>query len=118
MTIIEFLLILACCILLVFLFKARQTKIFRELGIKEKMLSETIEEYRTTLERMDFKVPVMDGYEAAQLIKKIRRELPVIGQTAYAFKDDKEKAFNAGCDDYITKPFQKDILIETISRYL
>jgi CheY-like chemotaxis protein len=67
---------------------------------------------------MDIKMPVMDGYEATSIIKKIRPLLPIIAQTAYAFEADKENAINAGCDDYIAKPVKKQVLIDTIMKYL
>ena len=67
---------------------------------------------------MDIKLPEMDGYEATREIKQIRPELPVIAQTAYALEGDKDKAMAAGCDDYITKPIQKEELMTLISRYL
>jgi len=66
---------------------------------------------------MDLKMPEMDGFEATRLIKQIRPELPVIAQTAYSFTEEKEKAELAGCDDYITKPIKKQILIERITKY-
>ncbi|MEZ5011007.1 MAG: response regulator [Bacteroidales bacterium] len=46
----------------------------------------------------------MNGYEAAREIKKIRKEPPVIAQTAYAMKEDRQKALEAGCDEYLSKP--------------
>jgi CheY-like chemotaxis protein len=67
---------------------------------------------------MDIKMPVMDGYEATSKIKKLRPGLPVIAQTAYAFDSEKEKAFSAGCIDYIPKPLKKESLISTIKKYL
>jgi signal transduction histidine kinase len=67
---------------------------------------------------MDLKMPVMDGIEATRVIKRIKPEIPVIAQTALAFDDDRPKAFDAGCDGYITKPFQRDGLLEMISRFL
>jgi signal transduction histidine kinase/ActR/RegA family two-component response regulator len=67
---------------------------------------------------MDFKMPVMDGYEATRLIKKSRPELPVIAQTAYAFDDDRAKIINAGCVDFFSKPFNKEILLEVVDKYL
>jgi signal transduction histidine kinase/CheY-like chemotaxis protein len=67
---------------------------------------------------MDFKMPVMDGYEATRLIKRSRPELPVIAQTAYAFDDDRAKIINAGCVDFFSKPFNKEILLEVVDQYL
>lgn len=67
---------------------------------------------------MDIKMPVMDGYEATREVKKLREDLPVIAQTAYAFSTDREKAFEAGCDDYIAKPISRQKFIEKIYKHL
>ena len=67
---------------------------------------------------MDIKMPIIDGYTAAAEIKKINSMIPIIAQTAYAMSDDKSKALNSGCDDYIAKPIRKEILIEKIMKYL
>ena len=67
---------------------------------------------------MDLKLPVMDGYKATALIKQQRPDLPVIAQTAYAIYGDEEKALKTGCDDYISKPIDKDELIRKIQKYL
>jgi len=63
---------------------------------------------------MDMKMPEMDGLEATKEIKKLRPEIPVIAQTAYVTETDKQKAFDAGCSDFITKPIKKDELFEII----
>jgi PAS domain S-box-containing protein len=67
---------------------------------------------------MDMKMPVMDGFEATRNIKKIRPDLPVIAQTAYALAGDSDKMISAGCDAYIAKPIIKDKLISLVSSYL
>jgi PAS domain S-box-containing protein len=67
---------------------------------------------------MDIKMPVMDGLAATRLIKSFRNHLPVIATTAYADISDKAKCFEAGCNDYLSKPFKKDELINMISKYL
>jgi CheY-like chemotaxis protein len=67
---------------------------------------------------MDIKMPVMDGYEATRLIKKIRPKLPVIAQTAFAGNHDKTQALEAGFDNYISKPILKDSFVELIANYL
>lgn len=67
---------------------------------------------------MDIKMPVMNGLEATEKIKKIRPELPVIAQTAFASPVDNQKALDAGCDDYITKPLHRQLLLELVNKYL
>ncbi len=67
---------------------------------------------------MDAKLPVMNGYEATQEILKVKPDLPVIMQTAYAFEGDREKALSAGCAGYIAKPFSGQELWEVVSKYL
>ena len=67
---------------------------------------------------MDIQMPGMNGYEATQNIKLIRPDLPVISQTAYAMAGEREKSFKSGCDDYISKPIDIDLLFSKLSRYL
>jgi PAS domain S-box-containing protein len=67
---------------------------------------------------MDLKMPVMDGFEATEIIKNQFPDMPIIAQTAYARDTDKEKAIDCGCSDFISKPYKKEELITLISRYL
>jgi CheY-like chemotaxis protein len=67
---------------------------------------------------MDLKIPKMNGYEATQKIKEMYPKLPVIAQTAYSTKEDKDKALNAGCDDFISKPINKDLLSSLLDKYV
>ena len=66
---------------------------------------------------MDMKMPVKTGFEATAEIIDIRPELPVIAQTALAFPQDKKRAREAGCDDFISKPIEVDILFEKLTRF-
>lgn len=68
---------------------------------------------------MDIQMPVMNGVEAARQIRKMdspKRNIPIVAVTAYALQGDREKFLNLGFDDYITKPIQMDILMETLDR--
>jgi CheY-like chemotaxis protein len=67
---------------------------------------------------MDILLPQMSGYEATLLIKEINPDLPVIAQTAYAMHNDREKCLENGCDDYISKPINKDLLYRKIFNLL
>ncbi len=67
---------------------------------------------------MDMSLPVIDGWEATRRVKAddATRGVPVIGLTAHAMAGDREKAMEAGCDDYDTKPVELDRLIGKIER--
>jgi PAS domain S-box-containing protein len=67
---------------------------------------------------MDIKMPVLDGLNAIKEIKKFRKELPIIVQTAYAMPEDRERSFAAGSDDYLTKPLNATVLFKTISKFM
>ncbi len=66
---------------------------------------------------IDIKMPVMNGYEAIKRIREFRPNLPIIAQTAFALSNEMLKAFNAGCNDYISKPFKKEQLLAMVSKY-
>ena len=67
---------------------------------------------------MDIKMPVMDGLNATREIRKIDKNIPIIALTAFALENDKEKAIEAGCDDYISKPVSNEKLIEIIHKHI
>jgi CheY-like chemotaxis protein/anti-sigma regulatory factor (Ser/Thr protein kinase) len=66
---------------------------------------------------MDIQMPEMDGMEATQKIREFNKDVIIIAQTAYGFAADREKVIKAGCNDYISKPIKKDLLIEIIEKY-
>ncbi|MGM0613475.1 MAG: response regulator [Bacteroidota bacterium] len=67
---------------------------------------------------LDIKMPDMDGYTAARKIRGFNKELVIIAQTAFAMKGDREKAIEAGCNDYIAKPLKKEALLDIIKKNL
>ncbi len=67
---------------------------------------------------MDIKIPIVNGYEATKEIRKFNKDLLIIAQTAYVMHGDREKAIEAGCNDYISKPIDKELLLEIINTLL
>ena len=67
---------------------------------------------------MDIKMPIMNGFEATRLIKEHRPDLPVIAQSAFTSIEDKQKAQEAGCDSFLTKPISKSDLLDKIQTLL
>jgi CheY-like chemotaxis protein len=67
---------------------------------------------------MDLKMPVLNGFKATEEIKQTHKNIPIIAQTAYALSGDREKAIEAGCDEYISKPIEKEELIKLIAKFL
>jgi hypothetical protein len=67
---------------------------------------------------MDIRMPVMNGLEATQQIRQFNKDVIIIAQTAFGFSSDREMALEAGCNDYISKPVNKEKLFEIIKKHL
>lgn len=78
------------------------------------------ESWQPHLILMDIIMPVMDGYTATKIIKERggKQATPIIALTAIAFDEQKETVINAGCDDFLIKPFQESVLLEKLSKLL
>jgi CheY-like chemotaxis protein len=66
---------------------------------------------------MDIRMPGMGGYEATRQIRQFNKDVIIIAQTAYGLSGDRQKAIDAGCNDYISKPINKDELMGLIQKY-
>jgi two-component system sensor histidine kinase/response regulator len=66
---------------------------------------------------IDLKMPVLDGIEAARQIKNLRKDLPVLAVTAYSGSEDRQLAMESGCDEFITKPVKKDLLLDKLAEH-
>lgn len=75
---------------------------------------------RPDLVLLDMQLPGMSGYEVAARVKADGRfrEIPIIALTSYALSGDDQKALQAGCDDYIAKPYTPDVLLDCMRRHL
>lgn len=89
--------------------------------------SEAIELFKNnefSLVLMDIMLPEMDGYQITQAIREMEKQnnvenpVPIIALTANTYDNDKEKCFNAGMNDYLSKPFTSKQLIDMIAKYL
>jgi two-component system cell cycle response regulator DivK len=69
---------------------------------------------------MDLSLPIVDGWEATRRIKahSATRHIPIIALTAHAMKGDAERARDCGCDDYLSKPLDEDLLFQKVTRLL
>lgn len=67
---------------------------------------------------MDISLPVIDGYEATRRIRETFQSIPIIGLSAHAMAGHEQKAREAGCDDYLTKPVDENLLLKKLKEYL
>ncbi|MBD2183063.1 response regulator [Planktothrix sp. FACHB-1355] len=69
---------------------------------------------------MDIQMPVMDGYEATKRIKEhpLGKATAIVALTASAFEEDRIAILSAGCDDFVSKPFSVELILEKMARYL
>jgi len=67
---------------------------------------------------MDISMPKMDGYSATKIIREAGIKTPIIAQSAFIMDEDKDKIIEAGCNDFIEKPFNKEVLFAKIDSYI
>lgn len=66
---------------------------------------------------MDIKMPMMNGYDATRSIREFNKNVIIIAQTAYGLMGDNQKALDAGCNDYISKPIESKALQKLLYKY-
>ena len=81
---------------------------------------EAAERERPDVILMDLSLPIIDGWEATRRLKAHQdlKAIPVIALTAHAMRGDEAKARASGCDDFLTKPIDENLLFETLNRFL
>jgi CheY-like chemotaxis protein len=67
---------------------------------------------------MDIRMPGMNGLDATRIIKEVSHNTPVVALSAYAFDEDIRQAKAAGCDEFMSKPFRVEHLIEMVRKYV
>jgi two-component system, sensor histidine kinase and response regulator len=67
---------------------------------------------------MDFRMPVMNGFEATRVIRSFDSEIPIIALTAYAQEEERDLILHAGCNAFLSKPVRDDQLFKTVNQYL
>jgi two-component system CheB/CheR fusion protein len=74
--------------------------------------------FKIDLILMDMRLPGINGFDATRVIKKLRSDVPIIAQTAFAMENERKNCLDAGCDHYLTKPFDQNILFKTLNSFL
>jgi two-component system CheB/CheR fusion protein len=67
---------------------------------------------------MDIRIPGINGYDATREIRKSSQKIPIIAQTAYAMQEDRKKCLEAGCNDFLSKPLNKELLLQSIIKFI
>ena len=69
------------------------------------------------MQRKKWLMPVMNGYDATRQIREFNKDIVIIAQTAYGLSGDIDKSLDAGCNEHLSKPINRDNLLAIIQRY-
>ena len=78
----------------------------------------TCDDEHPDLVLMDIRMPEMNGLDATRIIKEVNHDMPVIALSAYAFEENIREAMDAGCDDFLAKPFRVEDLLDIVNKYI
>ena len=76
------------------------------------------ENFKLDLILMDIEMPIMNGFDATRAIKKILPDVPIVAQTAYTSSENREKAEEVGCSDFIAKPIRLERIVSVLGKYI
>jgi CheY-like chemotaxis protein len=76
------------------------------------------EEEHPALVLMDIRMPDMNGLDATRIIKEVNHDIPIVALSAYAFEENIREAREAGCDEFLAKPFRVEDLLDTVHKYV
>jgi len=76
------------------------------------------DEEHPALVLMDIRMPDMNGLDATRIIKEVNHDIPIIALSAYAFEENIREAKEAGCDEFMPKPFRVEDLLEIVQKYV
>jgi two-component system cell cycle response regulator DivK len=96
----------------------KRTRISMIRAVTGKDAIRLFKENKIDLVLMDIKLPDIDGLSVTMEIKRLNVEVPVIAQTAYAMAVERERCLQAGCDDYLSKPYDPEKLLNIVQKYL
>jgi CheY-like chemotaxis protein len=84
-------------------------------GIEAVTLSE---DEHPNLILMDIRMPDMNGLDATRIIKEVNHDMPIVALSAYAFEENIREAKEAGCDEFMAKPFRVEDLLDVVRKYV
>lgn len=67
---------------------------------------------------MDIRIPELDGYEVVRRLRKNNISIPIISQTAFALQSDRQQSIDAGCNEHLSKPIDRNVLLDKIALFL
>lgn len=102
----------------IFVYRLQQLGFETLVASNGKEAIETASRTKPDLIFMDLRMPVMDGWEATKALRQTEwgKDLPVVAVTAHAMEEDKRKALNAGCNDFIPKPVDYALIRDAIQK--